>query len=68
MGIRERSAERRKRIVTHKANSHEEAEAWDIAFWQQQTPEQRLQALWELREGAKYFERERARQTRQAAE
>ena len=45
MGIRERSAERRKRIVTHKANSHEEAEAWDLAYWQNKTPQQRLSAL-----------------------
>jgi len=45
MGMRERSEERRKRIVTHVARSHEEAEAWDLEFWQQRTPQERLSAL-----------------------
>jgi hypothetical protein len=45
MGIKERSAERRKRIVGHVAHSHEEAEAWDLEFWQSQTPQERLSAL-----------------------
>ncbi|MBM4033692.1 MAG: hypothetical protein FJ291_18190 [Planctomycetes bacterium] len=45
MGLKERSAERRKRIVGHVAHSHEEAEAWDLEFWQSQTPQDRLAAL-----------------------
>jgi hypothetical protein len=45
MGIRERSAERRKRMVTHKADSHEDAERWDLEFWQSLTPQDRLSAL-----------------------
>jgi hypothetical protein len=45
MGIRERSAERRKRIVGHVAHSHEEAEAWDLDFWQSLSPQDRLSAL-----------------------
>jgi hypothetical protein len=45
MGIRERAEERRKRIVTNVAHSHEEAEDWDLWFWQQCTPQERLSAL-----------------------
>ena len=41
----ERAAERRKRIVVHVAHSHEEAEDWDLEFWQSQTPLERLSAL-----------------------
>lgn len=44
MGLKERSEERRKRIVTHVAHSHEEAEQWDLEFWQSLTPQQRLEA------------------------
>jgi len=45
MGLKERAVERRKRIVGHVAHSHEEAEAWDLEFWQSQTPQERLSAL-----------------------
>ena len=45
MGLKERSRQRRKRIVGNVANSHEEAEQWDLEFWQKQTPQQRLAAL-----------------------
>ncbi len=38
MGIRERSAKRRRRIVAHRAASFEDAEKWDLDFWQHQTP------------------------------
>jgi hypothetical protein len=49
MGIRERSAVRRKRIVVHRAANFEDAEKWDLDFWQSQTPEQRLSALVAIR-------------------
>ena len=49
MGIRERSEERRKRIVAHRAMSHEDAEQWDLEFWQSRTPEERLSALVAIR-------------------
>jgi len=49
MGIEERSLERRKRMVIHRATSHEDAEAWDLEFWQQRTPEERLSALVAIR-------------------
>ena len=41
----ERSRERRRRMVAHIARSHDEAEAWDLEFWQGCTPEERLSAL-----------------------
>jgi hypothetical protein len=47
--VEERTAERRRRIVTHVARSHEEAEAWDLEFWLRRTPQERLSALVALR-------------------
>lgn len=49
MGLKERSAARRSRMVAHRAASFEEAEAWDLDFWQQQSPEQRLSAFLAIR-------------------
>jgi len=43
--LEDRSAERRKRIVANRAFSHEEAETWDLDYWQQLGPESRLSAL-----------------------
>ena len=45
----ERRAKRIRRIVTNVAQSFEEAQEWDIEFWQSQTPEARINALEELR-------------------
>jgi len=45
MGIKARAAERRKRIVAHRAKNFRDAERWDLDFWQSQTSEQRLSAL-----------------------
>ena len=50
MGIAERSARRRQIMVTNRAHSFDEAERWDLEFWQSQTPEQRLSALVAIRE------------------
>lgn len=49
MGIKERSEERRKRIVAYRAANFEAAEQWDLDFWQKQTPQQRLSALVSIR-------------------
>ena len=49
MGIEERTLERRKRMVAHVATSFEDAEAWDLDFWQKMTPEERLSALVAIR-------------------
>ncbi len=45
MGLKERARERRRRMVVHVAHSHEEAEEWDLAYWQSLTPQQRLAAM-----------------------
>lgn len=45
MDVEERSIKGRKRIVANRAANFEEAEKWDLDFWQAQTPEQRLSAL-----------------------
>jgi len=44
MGLAERSEERRKRMVGHRARNFEDAERWDLEFWQKQTPQMRLEA------------------------
>ena len=49
MGIKERTAARRKRIVAHRAADFKDAENWDLDFWQSRTPEQRLSALVAIR-------------------
>lgn len=40
-----RAEERRLRIVGNVASSFQEAEDWDLEFWQMQGPEARLSAL-----------------------
>ncbi len=49
MGMKERAAARRSRIVAHRAANFREAEAWDLDFWQRQSPEERLSALVAIR-------------------
>lgn len=44
-----RAAERRLRIVGHRAQSFEAAERWDLDFWQSCTPQERLSAFADLR-------------------
>jgi len=50
MTLRQRSALRRRRIVAHRTKSFADADAWDLEFWQRQTPEARLSALVAIRE------------------
>jgi hypothetical protein len=49
MGLKERAAARRSRMVVNRAANFEEAEAWDLDFWQRQSPEQRLSAFVAIR-------------------
>ena len=56
MSIEERSLERRKRMVAHLATSFEDAEAWDLDFWQKMTPEDRLSALVAIRRDVEVVE------------
>jgi hypothetical protein len=48
--LEERSAERRRRIKAHRATDFADAELWDLQFWQDQSPEDRLSALVAIRE------------------
>jgi hypothetical protein len=45
MDIEERSRLRRKTMEAHRARTFEEAEEWDLEYWQRRTPEERLSAL-----------------------
>lgn len=66
MGIKERSSERQKHIVAHRAKNFEDAEKWDLAFWQNQTPEQRLSALVEICRDIKKVEQGRKRNNKRS--
>ena len=59
MGFKERARERRSRMVVHVAHSHEEAEEWDLAYWQSLTPQQRMAALEALKRDAETIKRGR---------
>jgi len=56
MNLKERSAARKKRIVAHRAADYEDAENWDLKYWQSQTPAQRLSALVAIRTDVKKVE------------
>jgi len=45
MSLEERSALRRSRLKSHRAKDFADAERWDLQFWQEQSPEERLSAL-----------------------
>lgn len=47
--MKERAAARKSRMVAHRTTSFEEAEAWDLDFWQSRSPEERLSALVAIR-------------------
>ena len=49
MGLKQRSLQRQKRIVANRATNFKNAEEWDLDFWQNQTPEDRLSALVAIR-------------------
>lgn len=61
MGLKARSVIRRNRIVAHRAANFEDAEMWDLDFWQGQTPEQRLSALVSIRRDIAKVEQSRLR-------
>ncbi|RLB41176.1 MAG: hypothetical protein DRH12_08805 [Deltaproteobacteria bacterium] len=62
MGTRERAIERRKRIVGNIAANFEEAEQWDLEFWQRKTPQARLSALMSIREDIAKIKKRSGRQ------
>lgn len=43
-------------MVGHRATSHEDAERWDLEFWQSLTPEERLSALVAIRRDVELVE------------
>lgn len=49
MTIEDRSRERRRRIEGHRAESFEDADRWDLEYWQSKTPQERLSALVAIR-------------------
>jgi hypothetical protein len=49
MGMAERSRRRRERMKVNRAASFEEAERWDLEYWQSLTPHARLSALVAIR-------------------
>jgi hypothetical protein len=51
-----RSRLRRERLVAHRASGHADAEAWDLDFWQSQSPEDRLSALVAIRRDVEALE------------
>ena len=59
MDIETRSAFRKKRIVSHRAKDFADAERWDLLFWQNQSPQDRLSALVAIREDIKKVEKAR---------
>ena len=61
MDIKARSELRKKRMVTHRARSFAEADQWDLLFWQNQTPEERLSALVAIRRDVQKVQEARRR-------
>ena len=60
MTLAERTELRKKRIVANVARDHDEAEAWDLDFWQAMTPQQRLSALVAIRRDVEKISASRA--------
>jgi hypothetical protein len=63
-GLAERSRRRRERLVAHRATGHDDAEDWDLAFWQSQSAEERLSALVAIRRDVEVVEAGRPREGR----
>jgi hypothetical protein len=64
MEIKKRAIERRKRMIAHRAANFEDAERWDLLFWQNQSAEQRLSALVSIREDIMAIEQGRKTKAR----
>ena len=62
--IVERSQRRSVRLVGHRATDHQDAEAWDLDFWQAQTPEDRLSAVVAIRRDVELVEASRPHEKR----
>ena len=42
------ASERRRRMTVRKFASHAEADAADLAYWRRASPEEKLEAVWDL--------------------
>jgi len=62
VGMEERSASRRRRIKSYRARDFADAERWDLLFWQELSPDERLSALVSLRRDVEKVEEARRRQ------
>ncbi len=49
MSLEDRARLRRMRMAVHRADSFEDAERWDLEYWQSLTPEDRLEAYMAIR-------------------
>jgi hypothetical protein len=58
--LEERSQRRRQSLVFNRAKNFEEAERWDLEFWQSRSPEERLSALVAIRRDVELVEAARA--------
>ena len=54
--LAERSRERRERLVGNRASTFAEAEEWDLAFWQDCSPQERLSAYVAIRHDVELVE------------
>ena len=56
MSLEQRSRDRRRRMTVHRATSFQDAECWDLEFWQSCSPEERLSALVAIRRDVELVE------------
>lgn len=49
MSLEERARIRKMRMAFHRAASFDDAERWDLEYWQSVTPEERLEAYMAIR-------------------
>ena len=61
--LKARTEARRQRLVSHRAHGFQDAEDWDLDFWQAQTPAARLAALLAIREDVRKVEAARREAT-----
>ncbi|NOZ95981.1 MAG: hypothetical protein GXP47_14775 [Acidobacteria bacterium] len=66
--ILDRAAERRRRMVVHRATGFDDAEAWDLEYWQSRTPEERMEAFLALKRDVVIVLESRERDRRASAQ
>ena len=59
MSIEERTRDRKKKIVAHLSHGFEEAERWDLEYWQSLSSASRLSALVAIRRDIEKIEKSR---------